>query len=89
MTRIAQTVFQEKYVLLYSVLVAIVGLAMRSCHAASESAFLPLCSSTSALATGFSGNEAHCAGCFVAVTGLLLAAVSVVRLAIAGRMGVR
>ena len=85
MTRIAEKVFQEKFMLLYSALVAALGLFMRSCHGVAEGVLLPLCTSQNSVSLLATNHMEHCTGCYVAAAGFVFAAVSVFRLAIAGR----
>ena len=54
-----------------SSVLALGGLAVRSCHPASEALMIPLCSGqTMMLETGQAG-LVHCAGCYVAAAGFV------------------
>lgn len=55
----------------FATIVTLVGLLVRSCHPASESLMIPLCSGQHmALETGKTA-IVHCAGCYAALFGMI------------------
>lgn len=59
-----------------STITTLAGLAMRSCHPASEMLLIPMCSGHN-LAIEAGGNAVlHCAGCYAALAGIIAMAAS-------------
>lgn len=57
-------------------LATIVGLAVRSCHPASESLMIPLCSGQHMMLETGKSAIVHCAGCYAALFGMIGMAMS-------------
>ncbi|MAI89575.1 MAG: hypothetical protein CBB65_03980 [Hyphomonadaceae bacterium TMED5] len=81
MTKVAQLVRNEKFPLVFSVLTAVSGLALRTCHGADTGYILPMCGDSSAFLGAGQSAALHCAGCYVAVAGLVSAFASTIFMA--------
>lgn len=73
---------QPVFPVVASTSVAVVGLAIRSCHAAGGSLLVPVCGGEPMVLALGNSSVVHCAGCYVAAAGLVAACASVFNLAL-------
>lgn len=73
----AGRVLNSKTLVGLNALIAGIGLSLRSCHEGATSLLLPMCSGDNLSVPLSQASYAHCAGCFIAVFGLIGAAASV------------
>lgn len=79
MTEIRSLMANDKMLLGISVVTAITGLFMRSCHDAGAGFMLPMCTSGGGELALNAASTGHCAGCYVAASGLIAAFAVTVR----------
>ena len=82
MFKITSLARDDKMLLGISVVTAVSGLIMRSCHDAGAGFLLPMCTSAGTEVSIISASSGHCAGCYVAAFGLLSAFGVTVRRAV-------
>lgn len=85
MTEITSLVTNDKMLLGMAVTTAISGLLLRSCHDAGAGFVLPMCTSGGAELALTAASAGHCAGCYVAASGLIGAFAVTVRRAFLSR----
>lgn len=76
-TDLATAISQNKFIII-SALVAIIGLAMRTCQAVTGPLGLPMCGEPGGQMSDLFMSHAHCVGCYVAASGFVGALAAII-----------